>query len=178
MFKKLLIATAVLAASSSVAFAAIGNPVPYVGASVGLTDNSAKNHGTYRGVTGNLNAGYGGIVSPGVYLAGEVFVIPGSFSVGPSTSVKTSWGAGASFIPGIMLNDKTLGYARLGVIDSRFTGPSQTKVGGQVGLGLQTNLCQCWDIRGEYVWSKYASSNNISSPTSDAVNLGLVYRIE
>lgn len=178
MFKKLLIATAVLAASSSIAQAFVGNPTVYLGGDIGLTINSAKNTTTYRGVTGNINLGYGGIVSPSVYLAGEVYFIPGTISVGQSSALKTSWGAGASIIPGWMLNDKTMAYARLGVSEARFTGPGQAKVGGHVGLGLQTNLCQNWDLRGEYVWNKFTSPNGFTTPVSDVVNVGIVYRFE
>lgn len=179
MFKKLLVVSAILAASSTVALASVNSaPAPYVGGSIGLTDNSAKGHGTYRGLDANLALGYGGIVQQAVYVAGELFVVPGSISVGPSDTVKTSYSVGASILPGIMLNDKTMGYLRLGIVDSRFTDSSQTKVGGQVGLGLETNLCQNWDLRGEYTWSKYASSGRLTSPTTDGAHIGIVYRFE
>lgn len=181
MFKKLLVATAVLAASSTVAMATLNSaPAPYLGASVGLTNNSTNTWwaNNYRGVTGNLAAGYGGIVSPNFYLGGELFAVPGSLSVSGSNTTKTSWGVGASIIPGVMFSDKTMGYARLGAIESRFTSPGSAKLGGQVGLGIQTNLCQNWDLRGEYVWTKYPTVKYITAPTTDAVNLGVVYKFD
>lgn len=179
MFKKLLVATAILAASSSVALAAYA-PAPYLGASVGLVNNSSNSDTSidYRGITGNISLGYGGIVSPNFYLAGEIYGVPGSISVTGSSSLKTSWGVGASVLPGVMINDRTIGYARLGVIESRFSGPGTSRLGGQAGLGMQANVCQNWDVRGEYVYTKYNTVRGISSPNSDAFNVGVVYRFE
>ena len=73
-----------------------------------------------------------------------------------------------------MLNEKAVIYMRLGIIDSRFSYSNQNVVGGQVGLGLQTMICQNLDLRGEYIYSRYSSIDNFSSPNSDAFNLGLV----
>ena len=77
-----------------------------------------------------------------------------------------------------MISDRTIGYARLGVIESRFSTPGTARLGGQAGLGMQTNVCQNWDLRGEYVYSKYNSVRGVSSPNSDAFNVGVVYRFE
>lgn len=183
MLKKLLVGMAILAASSSVAVAALA-PAPYLGGSIGLVNNSSHSSSTvggnsvYRGLTGNINLGYGGIVSPGFYLAGELFGTPGTISVSGDNDLKTSWGVGGSIIPGVMINDRTFGYARLGINGTRFTSADVTRFGGHAGLGLQTNLCQNWDLRGEYVYTKYRSVGGISSPNSDLFNLGVVYRFE
>ena len=84
MYKKLLVATAVLASSMSVALA---GAAPYIGGSLGLINNTSKGGGnSYRGVDGNLSVGYGGIVSSKFYLAGEAFVVPGSITVSDSNA--------------------------------------------------------------------------------------------
>lgn len=177
MFKKMLIASAILAASSSAALAASA-PALYLGPSIGLVNNTSDNNPAYRGIHGNLALGYGGIVSPNVYLAAEFFGEPGSFKVSGNTLLKSKWGFGLSLIPGWYFSDKTMGYLRVGAIGTRFSQGNVTKAGGQLGVGLQTNVCQNWDIRGEYVWSKYGSFSGISSPNSDAFNLGLIYKFE
>lgn len=178
MFKKLLVTAAILAVSSSAMAAINSAPAPYLGGAVGLVNNSSDYNTDYRGISGTVFGGYGGIVSPCTYLGGEVFVVPGTLTMSESSFLKTSWSVGASFIPGYMLNDKTMAYARFGVVDSHFTTSGQTKAGGQAGLGLQTTLCQNWEVRGEYTYSKYGSSSGITSPASDGFNLGLVYRFE
>lgn len=177
MFKKLLVASAVLAASSTVAFAA----APYVGASMGIKDNTSS-HANYRGFDTNLSLGYGGVVSQNFYLAAEAFVVPFDATItnnnGHGDSIRTSYGYGLSIIPGLMLTDHTMGYARVGAIGSRFTTPGQTAAGGQLGLGMQTSLTPCVDLRGEYVYTSYRSVSGIHSPKSDQFNLGLVYKFE
>lgn len=181
MFKKLLISAAILATSSTGFASVTSAPALYLGGSVGLINNSSETGWTsnYRGFDGNIFLGYGGVITPNISLAGEAFFVPGSFSVGGtgSTTLKTNWGVGASILPGVLLNDKTMAYLRLGFIDSEFNSPSASKFGGQLGLGLQTNLCQNWEIRGEYTYSRYGSpASYISSPTTDGAHVGIVYR--
>ena len=85
MFKKIVIASAILATSSSIAFA---DAAPYVGASLGLnstsyklTDaSSTKTNFNSSGLNGGVFAGYGATVSNNVYLGGEVFLKDRSFS--------------------------------------------------------------------------------------------------
>jgi len=81
-----------------------------------------------------------------------------------------------------MLSDHTMAYARLGVVRTRFSDTSSTQTGGQFGVGMQTTVTQNVDLRGEYVYTAYSSFNNsissISSPRSDAFNLGLIYKFD
>lgn len=174
MFKKLFVASAVLAASSTMAFA-VG--APYLGASIGVVDNIAKT-ASYRGAPLTINGGYGAVVNQSLYLAGEVFATIGTFTLTNNSFVnnlQTTYGYGASFIPGVMISDHTMTYARLGVVKTRFTNYSKTVTGGQIGLGLQTSVTQNWDLRGEYDYTKYNKFSGISAST-DAFNLGLVYK--
>jgi opacity protein-like surface antigen len=172
MFKKLLMAS-VLATTSTVALA---NGAPYLGASVGVVDNTSS-QGSFRGIPLTISGGYGAIVNQNVYLAGEVFGVLGTATLNNNAtinSVKTTHGYGVSFIPGLMLSDHTMTYARVGLVKSRFTTAGKTVTGGQIGLGLQTSVTQNWDLRGEYDYTGYNKFNGISVK-ADAFNLGLVY---
>lgn len=191
MLKKVILASALAALTTGVATAA--NIVPYVGASVGLTNNtenvkvSGTNYtgGAYRGVPFNVFAGYGGLLSQCFYLAGELFGTVATANISDNTQMKSSYGYGASLIPGIMLSDHTLAFARAGVLRSRFPNNSESRTGGQFGLGMQTGLTQNIDLRGEYDFVAYQSKNVNSgtatasvAPRADQVALGLVYKFE
>lgn len=177
MFKKLIVASAILATTSTVALA---TGAPYLGASLGVVDNTSSG-GSFRGMPLTINAGYGAKVNQNLYLAGEVFGVIGTATLDSNPNngfnSKTTYGYGASFIPGIMLSDHTMTYARLGVVKSRFTNNSATVFGGQAGLGIQTSLTQNWDLRGEYDYTAYNKVSNVS-PKADAFNMGLVYKFE
>jgi len=174
MFKKMLMASAILATTSTVVLA---SGAPYLGASVGIVDNTSS-QGSFRGVPLTVNAGYGVTMNQNLYLAGEIFGVLGTSTLDNnsiSTSLKTTYGYGASFIPGFMLSDHTMAYARLGVVKSRFTNAGKTVTGGQAGLGLQTSLTQNWDLRGEYDYTSYKKFSGVSTK-ADAFNIGLVYK--
>jgi opacity protein-like surface antigen len=184
MLKKILFTSVAMIVTSHVAMAA---PAPYIGAGLGITANTSNNSdskfSSYRGMPFNIFAGYGGIVNQNLYLAGELngTLLTGELSNGGSNSLKTSYGYSASIIPGIMLSDHTMAYARAGVVRSRFPNSHTMSTGGQAGLGLQTTLTQNIDLRGEYDLTAYRSINhhNMSTaPRSDGFNLGLVYKFD
>ena len=106
------------------------------------------------------------------------FAIPGTGTLSSSSGsyVKSTYGFGGSLIPGVYLTDHTLGYARLGVVDSHFKGEEDGVFGGQVGLGMQTDVGKNLSLRGEYVFTAYRSFNGNSSPKSDQFNVGIVYK--
>lgn len=177
MFKKLLIASAILATTSSLAFA---EAAPYIGAGLGVTNNTSSSS-SFRGVTGTVMGGYGATVNQNIYLGGEVFgtgfttVLDNNTKNSPS--LRTTYGYGASFIPGLMLSDHTMTFVRLGAVRTRFSNLNSTSTGGQLGLGMQTNITQNWDLRGEYDYTSYGKVSGIST-VSDQFNLGLVYKVE
>lgn len=177
MFKKLLITTAVLAATSSTIFAA---SAPYLGASLGLVNNTSTT-ANFRGIPLTIMGGFGAAFDQNFYLAGELFATLGTSAVtndNPnSTSIRTSFGYGASVLPGVMVNDHTMLFGRFGIIKSRFSSLSTTANGGEFGLGLQANLMQNWDLRAEYDYIKYHRTAGIS-PKTDAFNIGLIYKFE
>ena len=198
MFKKLVIASVVLAASSSVAFAGhnykgdykgeMPCPAyqymtgPYVGLSVGPRVNYAGDPAIYKGFEGTVSAGYGAMWYPSYYLAGEIFGASSAnldnYKNATGLSVRSSWSYGASLIPGIMITDHVLGYVRGGVVRTRFKDISTNRTGWQLGIGGQTNVYENWDLRGEYVYSQYGSVvTNLGRIRSDQFNLGVVYKI-
>jgi outer membrane immunogenic protein len=192
MLKKFLLASAIVSVTSSIA---VANPAPYIGAGLGIVTNTSSSvanskvgttilsqPGNFRGVPFNLFAGYGGVVSQTIYLAGEVFGTVGTGEISNSNELKTTYGYGASVIPGVLLSDHTLAFVRAGLVRTRFSSANSTRTGGQIGLGLQTCVTQNVDVRGEYDYTSYGSFNNsignVSSPRSDAFNLGLIYKFD
>jgi len=199
MFRKLIVASAVVAISSSPAFAgnykgdykgeavpapcATYNPAvaPYFGISIGKQTTYSGSSRAYQGGNGTLSLGYGGIVAPDWYLAGEVFV-DGTVTFNDSEQVNTlslqnNWSYGISIIPGYMITSNLLGYLRVGGIETNFNETNGAwKSGWQVGVGGQTNIAQNWDLRAEYVWTYYSTFGARGRPLADAVNLGLIYR--
>jgi opacity protein-like surface antigen len=187
MFKKVLLGIAILTSTIGVASAA--GAAPYIGAGLGVTtntQNSSSLFGSYRGVPFNVFAGFGGVVTESFYLAGEVAGTLGTAVVSDYGSLKTTYGYGVSILPGVMLSDHTLAFARAGVVRSRFSEVSQTQTGGQFGVGLQTGLTQNLDLRGEYDFTAYRKIttalipgvNMSTSPRQDAFTLSLVYKFE
>ena len=146
MFKKLLIATAILT-SSSVALATTNGA--YIGANLGLdsvpynmtsptigSSKGAFEKGT-RGTAANLFAGYGALVSQQAYLGGEIFVGGSSVDIttfdgtaGHNTTLtsklRKGLSYGISFIPGYMVTDSTMLYGRAGLIRTRFNEKNTT----------------------------------------------------
>lgn len=200
MFKKLLVATVILASASSVAFAGhksykaerdYKNEMPpcptyqfaagpYLGFSAGVRNNYTGDPVVYKGLEGTLSGGYGAMLSPFWYLAGEIFVGDSinlkDYKDATGNGVKSTWSYGLDIIPGYMITDYVLGYVRAGVVRTRFSDVGDNSTGWQVGLGAQTNVYQNWDVRGEYVYSSYNSINLIGKPQADQFNLGVVYK--
>lgn len=184
MLKKLIIAAAALALTSGLAHA---SGAPYIGASIGEATNTTNTENSsytgvrnYRGVPFMVNAGYGALLSQNLYFGGEIFGTLGTLTLNDN-GLKSTYGYGASILPGILLGEHTLTYARLGLVRSRFTpsaSSNRSVNGGQLGLGMQLGLTQNVDLRGEYVFTAYQSFSGISTPRQDQFNLGLVYKFD
>lgn len=182
MLKKAILVGGLLAAGVAVAA-----PAPYVGVSTGVSNMSADKGISYRGMPFNLFAGYGGMVNSSIYLAGELnaTVANAQLSDPADNSLKSTYGYGLSVLPGVMLSDHTMAFARAGVVRTRFSSANASKTGAQFGLGLQTSLTQNIDIRGEYDYTAYQSFNRAVddetfsiSPRNDAFIIGLIYKID
>lgn len=186
MFKKIVIASAILAATSSLAFAA--DAAPYVGASLGWNNNtfnlknstgSTSTNFNANGLTGGVFGGVGAKVNQNIYLGGEAFVNGGSMTstnkttdtFGTTDKLNKTYSFGLDFVPGIMVTDTTKVYAKAGVVRSRFkltqnagvgsgltSGSTSTSAtGGRLGLGVQTEVNKSFDVRGEFVHTAYSS---------------------
>lgn len=184
MLKKMIVASSVLALTTGIACAS--SAAPYIGAGLGLVNNSltVKDNtlGVYRGIPLNVFAGYGGLITQSFYLAGELGSTLVTGSISDNKQLRTSYSYGASILPGVMLNDSTMAFGRVGVVKSEFTyNGGDTHNGAQFGAGLQTSLTQNIDLRGEYDFVAYQSEkvNGVSvAPRSDQFNVGLVYKFD
>jgi opacity protein-like surface antigen len=220
MMKKTWLIPAILAVNTGVAIAGdMGSMTmaekytfkagPYLGASTGIRVQFSGSPYTYYGQEFILSGGYGHLWNQRYYLAGEVF---GSDSVrlknvgpqfSPINNVRTTWSYGVDALPGIMLNDHTLGYLRVGYArteldiktssnfpNTRSDYVYKTQVNGlRLGLGMQTNIYKNLDLRGEFVFTQYGHLNIHSYTTSGfnsfnltdrthamQGNIGLVYK--
>lgn len=175
MLKKIALASAMTALTISTAHAAAF----YAGPSLDLINNTSPN-GSYRGIQPTLHVGYSDMMSTCGYLAGEIFATPGGFQIGDNTpggdTLKSTYAYGASFIPGYLITDNVVGFLRLGIVATNFTGSSSNVTGGQGGLGLQTALTKEWRLYMEYDFTAYKSSNNIGSVKTDQFMLGVNYQ--
>jgi hypothetical protein len=176
MLKKILIGSALFFTSLSVVHAGV-----YMGPTLILRDTVTKNS-TTREISGRLSLGYGEYLDSALYLAGEAFLLPGAIMLTNNTSsgdsAKSTYAFGLSLIPGIKITDLSMGYVRVGIIDSCFSSASATRPGLQLGLGLQTALNQNWDIRAEYDYTVYRSITSVGTPKSDWVGLGAIYKFD
>lgn len=190
MLKNVLVATAALTMSSSLAFAGtMGTPCPeysyqagpYIGASVGPVVNVAAAPAAYQGFSGILSVGWAHMMNNSVYIAGEFFGgsnarLKNSTIAGDFTSVSSSYTYGFDVIPGWMITDRVLAYFRAGVVRTQFNDVNVGRTGWQVGLGGQTNVYKNIDIRSEFIYSQFNSISGVGTPRSDQFNLGLVYK--
>lgn len=187
MFKKIVIGGAILAATSTLAFA----DGAYVGGDLGLNSNTYKlNDATSNttnfnahGLTIGALAGYGSTFNDVVYLGGEAFVNGGSINTSTKTidsgnetaKLTSTYSFGLDFVPGIKVTPSTMIYGKLGVVGTRFKfnenptaagvasgsyvqgNSSQVVAGGRLGLGVQTDVNSNFAVRGEYVHTDYRS---------------------
>jgi opacity protein-like surface antigen len=185
MFKKCLFLTTLLA--SNIATASYG-PYPYVGAGIGITANTSTSntYGSYRGVPIDLLLGFGGLVYQNFFLAGELTATLYTADLSNQGAVRTNYGAGISILPGIELCDHTLLFARLGAVRTHFsqvrvptTSTTANLTGAEFGVGMQANVTQNIDIRGEYNFITYGNLNAggySAKPRSDVFMTSLIYK--
>lgn len=184
MLKKLLPVSLILAASSTTCFAT--NTFFYLTPSVVL-NNITTSDNSFRGVSPKLGLGVAAEYSDGLYIGGEIHAMAGVWELENNTdnddivndsdddNARISSSYDASILPGIMFSENTLGFLRIGVVTSHFSGPDKSSTGGELGAGLQTAIRNCWYIRGEYIYSFYNSVGDLQSPREDSFAVGVVY---
>ena len=156
-----------------------------------------------NGWVGGLFLGYGQYLTDLFYLGGEIF---GNVSGANQAWVRGAAGAnsyykfeangsyGLALLPGIRLNDGTLGYVRLGWNwanlkgngsvtaggDSDSNNKSNTSNGFNFGLGLETLVYENWSVRTEYSHTWYSNFTNSTTntsfnPSDNQFMLGVLY---
>lgn len=203
MFKKLFIATAILAISSNVFAAQTGYykgdsgaistnnsceqsddcPInsPYIGADIGARYNYSDNTRVFEGYTGNVALGYGyASAGDAVYLGGELFgqdtAVLRNYTAIHGDSLRSTWDYGISVLPGFFVATHTILFGRLGAVRTHFVTIEATKWGTQLGVGTLVNVAPHWDIRGEFDYTKYTKISG-GTPQSTQVLAGIAYRI-
>lgn len=169
-----------------------------------VTDLSTSGVFNATGWVGGLFLGYGQMLSDMFYLGGEIF---GNVSGADDTVLSVSdpdeplsgtqkfevnGSYGLALLPGLKLNDATLGYLRFGwnwanlkskntITDEGVTvtgNKSNTSNGFNFGLGLETLLVDNWSVRTEYSHTWYSSfnANGVSvKPSDNQYMLGVIY---
>jgi opacity protein-like surface antigen len=207
MFKKTLIASAVLAASTGVALANGGSYTPakpqsaynvYVGAGASRdffnyeeNINGVKEDEGGLGWNGDLFTGVGYTFKNHYYIAGEIF---GSMSSakrkydedGVKGELKTKYSYGISLIPGIKVTNNIMMYGRVGLnrikiedtLNKKST--SKTKNGLQLGLGVQTMVANNVSVRMEYDWTHVGNVKMLKGEkfTGNQVKFQVAYHFE
>jgi len=178
MIKKIGLASSLLLCAMNAT--ADFSPAPYVGGGIGIVTNTDKLFGVFRGLPLRVFAGYGGIVNTRLYFAGELgaTIVTGDLA-NNSYGLETNTNYMLSVLPGFMLNDNTLGYARLGVLKTWFESPKEGSYGTRLGFGLETMVTPNITVRGEYDLTVYQNIHRAGmarSPRSDGGSLDLIYR--
>lgn len=151
---------------------------PYVGASVGARTNASGSPAIYGGVEGILSAGYGHMWNR-FYLAGEFFGGESAQvrnAINNQSDMQSGWSIGGDLIPGYLINDRVIGYLRLGGVSTQFNGADTNQGAWRLGGGAQTTLYKNLDLRGEYIFSQYQTIQSMGTPYSNQFNLGIVYK--
>lgn len=166
---------------------------PYVGLSAGPLINMVGLPAFYTGFSGTGSVGYSRLFHQHLYLSGEIFGsdngeilnrpnMNNNFSMFLNGNIRSSWSYGVNLIPGIMINDRLLGYVRGGFIRQQFNKVIQqsnktgiSRNGWNVGIGGQSQLYRNIDLRLEYVLSRYQRIGGYF-PATNQVNLGFVYK--
>lgn len=154
------------------------------------------------GWVGGLMLGYGKYINDWFYLAGEIFGNVSSAqqkwsaatafqSATDKFTVNGSWGV--ALLPGVRLNDTSLGYVRLGwnwanlKSQGSFNVPgvgggsgskTNTSNGFNFGVGIETLLWDNWSLRGEFSHTYYNSFNTTVAtinPSDNQFMLGLLF---
>ncbi len=151
---------------------------------------------------GGLFLGYGQYLTDLFYLGGEIFAnYENSNSTWSAQVTNASYQSkfethasyGLALLPGIRVNDGTLGYIRLGwnwarlksventslLGDNDSTSDSHTSNGFNFGVGMETLVYDNWSLRGEFSHTWYndftSSYNTKYNPSDNLYTLGVIY---
>ncbi len=182
-----------------------------VGQTVSSPAGTFSTTASLTGWLGGLFIGYGQYFNSSYYLGAELFgnynganqvFARGADDDGDSFTRKhkADGTLGLALIPGIKLNEATLGYLRLGydwtyfqnsIVAANGGGPSissshsATLGGFDFGLGLETLVCDHWSVRTQYdhIWYNNKSTTpfpgltSTTKPSDNQFTLGVLYRL-
>ena len=184
MIKKLCVASSLLLLAST-AFADF-NPAPYVGGGIGIVTHADKQLGVYRGLPFEVFAGYGGLITRHFYLSGELGATLLTAELGNNSyGLETNRAYMFSVLPGVLINNSTIGFVRAGILRTWFESPKESTYGLRLGFGLQTEITPNLSVRGEYDLTVYQEDITRTSvygltlkrsPRSDGGNLDFIYK--
>ena len=176
--KKLALIPLFLAAGFSVSANATNT---YVGMMMGI-QNISTSTARFRGMRPGAFIGYGQMMSEDFYLAGE---LNASFSATISDnadagaeSTRSTFMTTLGILPGMMINNVSMTYLRIGGAYSRFSGASANLYGLVTGLGLETALTPDWSMRIEYDLTTFRGSSGLSTPRSDEAFMSMKYTFD
>jgi opacity protein-like surface antigen len=173
MLRKAFCVTALFLTGLPASFAGI-----YLGPAIVYDTVSVPGIG-YNGIGPRLTLGYDDMLNERLYAGAEVYTSPTTFKVynNPNNigSLRITYTYGASILPGINFDNTIIGYARLGVVRSRFDNLGVVKSGTVYGLGIQWVLTDLWRARFEYQLTKYNNITNIGHPDGNTTMVGLMY---
>jgi opacity protein-like surface antigen len=88
---------------------------------------------------------------------------------------RSNYGLGISILPGMQLNSSTLFYGRIGVETFRLSNYLSYRTGGQLGIGIQTDFTESFDLRAEFVYTGRGIFEGFGVSQYRIFRLGLVY---
>ncbi len=162
MIKKTMLSSLIFVCASSTIYAKSSS---YVGGGLGVGGYSQVSG--INGANVNLFAGKGRFLDKEekLYIGGE---LGANFHYHPSQT--NTFGLDVSILPGLMVTESTMLYARLGIAGDY--GPKEfISFGTVLGVGVQTKVAKNWDVRTEY--TSFAGGNRGSE-----LGLGLVYKFD
>lgn len=155
------------------------------------------------GWMGGLFLGYGQYLTDLFYLGGEIFGNVNGSSINSSATTRlgsfngkftNNGNYGLALVPGLRLNDTSLGYIKLGWnwaslkgsgtfmnpagVTLAHSSSTKTANGFDFGIGIETLLMTNWSVRTEFNHTWYNSFNhNLASfnPSDNQFTLGLLY---
>ena len=95
--------------------------------------------------------------------------------------IRPTYTYGANIMPGISFDPFVIGYLRLGAVTSSFKTFESSRMGYQIGGGLEWRLNHTWSLRGDYVRTRYRdlpdyNNTPVGAIKMDELSAGFVIR--
>jgi len=157
-----------------------------------LFQNINANTGKYTGLNPKISLGFEKKFDNRLFLATELGISTSGITINDQQKYTcgysryySSFNSNSTFdiaiFPGIVLDENTLLFLRLGAAGTYFPEFDGAAGGGEIGLGIQKKLSGAWELRLEYFHTDYNSivdENNYivgPEPKADNIAIGLMY---